>query len=578
MGSEAGYAPAGLRELSMNKKILALLAVLALAACGKAEVYDTIIKGGTVYDGTGAPGVSADVAIKGDRIAAIGDLQKAKADKTIDATGMAVAPGFINMLSWAVDDLIVDGRSMGDIRQGVTLEVFGEGVSWGPLSDSMKAEFKERQGDAKFDIEWTTLGEYLEYLEKRGVSPNVASFVGATSVRIHEVGYDNRAATAEELARMQDLVRAAMREGAMGVGSSLIYAPANFASTEELTSLVAAAAEFGGMYISHIRSESGKFLEAVDEIIGISKATGAPVEIYHFKASGKPNWPKFDQAIAKIEAARAEGVAITTDMYVYAASSTGLEAAMPLWVQEGGHDAWVARLKDPAIRARVADEMRNPGEDFENRIEHAGGPDGVLLVGFKNPALRKYQGKTLGDVSRERGTPPEETAIDLVVEDDSRVQVIYFVMSEDNVRKGTTLPYMSFGSDGGSMAPEGLFLNQSTHPRAYGNFARVFAKYVREEKSLTLEEAIRKMTSLPASNLKLRDRGRLEQGYYADVVVFDPATIQDHATFKEPHQLSTGVKHVFVNGVLTVADEEHTGAKAGRVVRGPGWTGWGEEK
>lgn len=578
MGSEAGYAPAGLRELSMNKKILALLAVLALAACGKAEVYDTIIKGGTVYDGTGAPGVSADVAIKGDRIAAIGDLQKAKADKTIDATGMAVAPGFINMLSWAVDDLIVDGRSMGDIRQGVTLEVFGEGVSWGPLSDSMKAEFKERQGDAKFDIEWTTLGEYLEYLEKRGVSPNVASFVGATSVRIHEVGYDNRAATAEELARMQDLVRAAMREGAMGVGSSLIYAPANFASTEELTSLVAAAAEFGGMYISHIRSESGKFLEAIDEIIGISKATGAPVEIYHFKASGKPNWPKFDQAIAKIEAARAEGVAITTDMYAYAASSTGLEAAMPLWVQEGGHDAWVARLKDPAIRARVADEMRNPGEDFENRIEHAGGPDGVLLVGFKNPALRKYQGKTLGDVSRERGTPPEETAIDLVVEDDSRVQVIYFVMSEDNVRKGTTLPYMSFGSDGGSMAPEGLFLNQSTHPRAYGNFARVFAKYVREEKSLTLEEAIRKMTSLPASNLKLRDRGRLEQGYYADVVVFDPATIQDHATFKEPHQLSTGVKHVFVNGVLTVADEEHTGAKAGRVVRGPGWTGWGEEK
>lgn len=578
MGSEAGYAPAGLRELSMNTKILALLAVLALAACGKAEVYDTIIKGGTVYDGTGAPGVSADVAIKGDRIAAIGDLQKAKADKTIDATGMAVAPGFINMLSWAVDDLIVDGRSMGDIRQGVTLEVFGEGVSWGPLSDSMKAEFKERQGDAKFDIEWTTLGEYLEYLEKRGVSPNVASFVGATSVRIHEVGYDNRAATAEELARMQDLVRAAMREGAMGVGSSLIYAPANFASTEELTSLVAAAAEFGGMYISHIRSESGKFLEAVDEIIGISKATGAPVEIYHFKASGKPNWPKFDQAIAKIEAARAEGVAITTDMYAYAASSTGLEAAMPLWVQEGGHDAWVARLKDPAIRARVADEMRNPGEDFENRIEHAGGPDGVLLVGFKNPALRKYQGKTLGDVSRERGTPPEETAIDLVVEDDSRVQVIYFVMSEDNVRKGTTLPYMSFGSDGGSMAPEGLFLNQSTHPRAYGNFARVFAKYVREEKSLTLEEAIRKMTSLPASNLKLRDRGRLEQGYYADVVVFDPATIQDHATFKEPHQLSTGVKHVFVNGVLTVADEEHTGAKAGRVVRGPGWTGWGEEK
>ncbi len=562
----------------MKTKIMATVAALMLAACGKAEDYDTIITGGTVYDGTGAAGVVADVAIKGDRIAAIGDLGKAKADKVIDASGLAVAPGFINMLSWAVDDLIIDGRSMGDIRQGVTLEVFGEGVSWGPLNEAMKAEFRERQGDAPYDIEWTTLGEYLDYLEKRGVSPNVASFVGATSVRIHEVGYDNRPATPDELARMQDLVRKAMREGAMGVGSSLIYAPANFASTEELTALVAAAAESGGMYISHIRSESGKFLEAVDEIIGIGRATGAPVEIYHFKASGKPNWEKFNQAIAKIEAARADGVAITTDMYAYAASSTGLDAAMPLWVQEGGHDAWVARLKDPAIRARVAEEMRSPAEDFENRIEHAGGPDGVLLVGFKNPALRKYQGKTLGDVSRERGTPPEETAIDLVIEDDSRVQVIYFVMSEDNVRKGTTLPYMSFGSDGGSMAPEGVFLNQSTHPRAYGNFARIFAKYVRDEKTITLEEAIRKMTSLPASNLKLRDRGKLFEGFYADVVVFDPATIQDHATFKEPHQLSTGVKHVFVNGALTIEDEKHIGAKAGRVVRGPGWTGWGEEK
>lgn len=558
----------------MLGKSLALAASLFLAACGDEETYDAIIRGGTVYDGTGAPGVTADVGVNGDKVAKIGDLRKAKAIKIIDANGMAVAPGFINMLSWAVDDLIVDGRSLGDIRQGVTLEVFGEGVSWGPLNDAMKTEFRERQDDFKYDIEWTTLGEYLDYLERRGVSPNVASFVGATTARIHEVGYDNRPATDDELARMKDLVRDAMREGALGVGSSLIYAPANFASTAELTALVAAAAEYDGMYISHIRSESGKFLEAVDEIIGIARDTGAPAEIYHFKASGRPNWEKLDQAIAKIEGARADGVAITTDMYSYAASSTGLDAAMPLWVQEGGHDAWVARLKDPAIRARVAEEMRNPADDFENRIEHAGGPDGVLLVGFRNPELRKYQGKTLGDVSRERGTPPEETAIDLVIEDDSRVQVVYFVMSEENITKKIKLPFMSFGSDGGSMAPEGVFLNHSTHPRAYGNFARVFAKYVREEKSLTLEDAIRKMTFLPATNLKLRDRGKLAQGFYADIVVFDPETIVDHATFKEPHQLSTGVKYVFVNGVLTIDNEQHTGAKAGRVVRGPGWAGW----
>ena len=564
------------------KRIASALVAFLMAGCGGADkaaapetaAYDAIIKGGTLYDGTGAPGVIADVAIEGDRIMAIGDLSKAKADKIIDATGMAVAPGFINMLSWAVDDLIEDGRSLGDLSQGVTLEVFGEGVSWGPLNDAMKADFKDRQSDIIYDIEWTTLGEYLDYLERRGVSPNVASFIGATSARIHEVGYDNRPATPEELARMQELVRVAMREGAMGVGSSLIYAPANFASTDELTALVAAAAEFDGMYISHIRSESGKFLEAVDEIIGISRATGANAEIYHFKASGRPNWGKADEAIAKIDAARADGVKITTDMYVYPASSTGLDAAMPLWVQEGGHDKWVERLKDPAIRARVIDEMRNPAADSENRLDHSGGPEGVLLLGFRNPALRKYQGMTLAAVAAERGTSPEDAAIDLVIEDDSRVQVAYFTMSEENITKEIKLPYMSFGSDGGSMAPEGVFLNQSTHPRAYGNFARIFAKYVRDEKAITIEDAVRKLTSLPAGNLKIRDRGALKEGYYADVVVFDPATIQDRATFEKPHVLATGVRDVFVNGALTIENGAHTGAKAGRVVRGPGWTGW----
>ena len=557
----------------MKNRIFAAVAALVVAGCGEAEKYDAIIRGGVVYDGTGAPGVVADVAIKGDRIAKIGGLEKSRADKIIDATGMAVAPGFINMLSWAVDDLIEDGRSLGDIRQGVTLEVFGEGVSWGPLDDAMKAEMKARQSNIKYDIEWTTLGEYLEYLEKRGVSTNIASFVGATTLRELEVGYENRPATPEELERMQERVRDAMKEGALGVGSSLIYAPANFASTDELTALMKAAAEFDGMYISHIRNESGQLLEAVDELISIARATGAPAEIYHLKASGRGNWGKMDALIAKVEAARSEGLSITADMYTYPASSTGLDAAMPLWVQEGGHDAWVERLRDPEIRKRVAAEIRNP-EGGEAGFHNAGGAEGVLLIGFKNPALRKYTGKTLAAVAQERGTTPEDTAIDLVIEDDSRVDVVYFTISEDNIKKQIALPWVSFGSDGGSMAPEGAFLEKSTHPRAYGNFARVLAKYVREEKALPIEAAIKKLTSLPAENLKLRDRGKLAEGYYADVVVFDPATIQDNATFDKPHQLSTGVKYVFVNGALTVDNEAHTGAKAGRVVRGPGWAGW----
>lgn len=535
--------------------------------------YDVIIQNGVIYDGTGAPGYEGDIAISGDRIAAIGDLGDAAAETVVDAQDMAVAPGFINMLSWAVEDLIADGRGLGDVRQGVTLEVFGEGISYGPWSEEMKVQAKARQSDIQYDIEWTTLGEYLEYLEARGVSPNVASFVGATTVRIHEVGYENRGATPEELESMQGLVRAAMEEGALGVGSSLIYAPANFANTEELIALMEAANEYGGMYVSHLRSESGMLLEAAGELIEVARATGAPAEIYHLKAGGEENWPKLDQVIDMVNAARDEGLAITADMYTYPASSTGLNASMPLWVQEGGHDAWVARLKDPEIRARVIEEMRNPPEGFENRLHHAGGPSGVLLVGFRNPDLRQYVGKTLAEVAEERGTSAEDTVIDLIIEDNSRIQVVYFIMSEDNVKKKAAIPWVSFGSDGGAMAPEGAFLEQSTHPRAYGNFARVLGKYVREESVLSLEEAIRKMTSLPAGNLKIRDRGKLETGYYADIVVFDPETVSDHATFAEPHQLATGVMHVFVNGVHTIKDERHTGAKAGRVVRGPGWVG-----
>jgi len=566
------------------KTIGAVLAAGALYACSgeqrasapagdSAERYDVLIRDGVLYDGTGAPGVEGDIAILGDRIAAMGDLADADAQTVIDADGMAVAPGFINMLSWAVDDLIEDGRGLGDLRQGVTLEVFGEGVSWGPLNDDLKKYLKERQSDIVYDIEWTTLGEYLEYLERRGVSPNVASFVGATTLRLYEVGPENRKATPEELKRMQALVREAMEEGALGVGSSLIYAPANFADTDELIALATAAGEYGGMYISHMRSESQKLLEAVDELIAIARRAGVPAEIYHLKASGEANWDKLETVIARVEAARAKGLKITADMYTYPASSTGLDAAMPLWVQEGGYEQWADRLQDPEIRARVAEDILNPTDAFVSGITNAGGPEGVLLVGFRNKALRKYIGKTLAEVSAERGTPYPETAMDLVIEDGSRVQVVYFSMKPENIARKAALAWVSFGSDGGAMSADGVFLKQSTHPRAYGNFARLFAKYVREENVLTVEKAVRKLTNLPAQTLKIVDRGKLEPGYFADIVIFDPAAVQDHATFAEPHQLATGVAHVFVNGVHTIKDEAHTGAQAGRVVRGPGWEG-----
>ena len=548
-----------------------LLWVVSFGAA--AAQFDLVIHDGTLYDGRGGDGVVADLAIRGDRIVGIGDYDEADAAKAVDARGLAVAPGFINMLSWATDSLIADGRSQSDIRQGVTLEVFGEGMSYGPLTETTKALLKHRQMDIHYDVEWNTLGEYLEFLERRGVSPNVASFVGATTVRVNEIGFANRAPTQDELSRMQTQVDQAMREGALGVGSSLIYAPAFYAGTEELIALSRVAARHGGMYISHMRSEGNRLLESVDELIRIAEEAALPAEIYHLKMSGQENWHKFDDVVARVEAARAREVRITADLYAYTAGSTGLDAAMPPDVQEGGYDAWAARLRDPEIRKTVAERMRTPAGDWEN-LMLAAGPEGTLLVGFRNEALRKYTGRTLAKVAAERGTSPEETAMDLVVEDGSRVQVVYFLMSEENVRKGVALPWVSFGSDAASMAPEGVFLNQSTHPRAYGNFARVLGKYVRDEGVLTLPEAIRKLTSLPAENLKLRDRGALAPGYFADVVVFDPATIRDHATYDNPHQYATGVLHVYVNGEQVLDDGDHTGALPGRVVRGPGWEGW----
>jgi N-acyl-D-amino-acid deacylase len=547
------------------------VALLALVACTTPEPdYDVLIRNGRVVDGTGAPAVVTSIAIRGDRVAAIGALPDATAGQTIDAAGLVVAPGFINMLSWADEPLLVDGRSQSDIRQGVTLEVFGEGWSMGPLNQQMKNEQLAAQGDLKFPIDWTTLGEYLDGLERKGISTNVASFVGATTLRIHEIGHDDREPTPAELERMKELVRQAMREGALGVGSSLIYAPAFYAKTPELVELVKAAGEFGGMYISHMRSEGSRLLEAIDELIYIAREAKVPAEIYHFKAAGRDNWGKTDEAIARVEAARREGLRITADVYTYPAGATGLNATMPPWVQEGGYDRWVGRLKDPAIRARVLREMTTPTTEWENFFVGAG-PDGILLSGFKTEALKPLTGKTLTEVAAMRGKSPQETAIDLVIEDGSRVEAVYFLMSEDNLRKKLRLPWVSFASDSGSLTAEGVFLRSNPHPRAYGNFARWLGRYVRDERLVPLEEAIRRLTSMPAEHLSIKERGRLADGYFADVVVFDPARIQDHATFEKPHQYATGVVHVFVNGTQVLRDGEHTGATPGRVVRGPGY-------
>lgn len=572
---------------------LLLAATLALSACSSPD-YDVIIRGGTVYDGSGDAPVTADVGLRADTIAAVGDLSAASGATEIDAEGLAVAPGFINMLSWATNALIIDGRSQSDIRQGVTLEVFGEGWSMGPLNDAMK---RERLRDAVSDLgaldavaerlgveatgdtltwPWTTLGEYLNFLEQKGVAPNVASFVGATTVRIHEMGYADRAPTPDELERMRGLVRQAMDEGALGVGSSLIYAPAFYANTDELIALAEVAAEDDGMYISHLRSEGNRLLEALDELITIARAADIQSEVYHLKAAGQANWDKLGPAIERIEAARDEGLGVAANMYTYTAGSTGLNAAMPPWVQEGGFEAWRQRLQDPAIRARVAEAMDTPTDEWEN-LYLAAGADNVLLTGFRNEALRPLIGQTLAEVAADRGTTPAETAMDLVVEDSSRVDVVYFLMSEENVQRQIALPWMTFGSDAGSMATEGVFLESNTHPRAYGNFARLLGKYVREEQVIPLEEAIHRLTALPAERLNIRHRGRLKPGYFADLALFDPEAIQDHATYEDPHQYATGMRHVIVNGTPVLRNGEPTGATPGRVVHGPGWTGWDEE-
>ncbi|MBL4639398.1 MAG: D-aminoacylase [Kordiimonadaceae bacterium] len=574
-------------EIMRILPILASATALLLGACSDAPQksekpeptahYDTIIRGGTVYDGLGGKPYIADVAIDDDRIAKIGDLSAAGADTIVDATGKAVSPGFVNMLSWAVTSLLHDGRGLSDVTQGVTLEVFGEGNSWGPLSaKGRKLLSEEKFRDTTYDPKWNTLGEYLEHLEAKGVSPNVASFIGATTVRVNQIGSIDREPTAEELEKMKAEVRVAMEEGAMGLGSSLIYAPAFYSKTDELVELAKVVGEYDGMYISHMRSEGPRFLEALEELITIAKEGNLAAEVYHLKASGKENWHKMDKAIARIEEARAEGLAITADMYTYLAGSTGLDAAMPPWVQEGGVEEWIKRLQDPEIRARVKKEMQTPTDEWEN-LMMAAGPKGVLFASFENPELRHLVGKRLSDVAAERGQDPEDVVIDLVIADGSRVGTTYFLMSTENMHKQAKLPWLSFGSDSEALDPVIDKPFGHPHPRAYGTFARVLGSFVRDERLMPMEEAIRKLSHLPATNLKLRDRGSLQAGYYADVVVFDPATVQDRATFAVPHALATGVEHVWINGGQVLKDGVHTGATPGRVVRGPGWTGWKKE-
>jgi N-acyl-D-amino-acid deacylase len=558
----------------MKKYMTLFIAMfVALASCKK-QTYDVIIRGGTVYDGSGKLGMMADVAMNADTLAFIGDLKNAVGKKEIDAKGLAVAPGFINMLSHAEGSLLFDGNSQSDIRQGVTLEVFGEG-SMGPMNDKMKADDEEamkRDPDWAYKIDWTTLGQYLEGLERKGVSTNVASFVSAITVRVHELGYANRAPSAEELERMKALVKQAMDEGAMGVTSALIYAPANYASTEELIELSKVAAASGGMYIAHIRSEGNSIFEAVNETIRIAREAKLPAEIYHLKFSGKDNWNKIDSVIAMIDNANREGLKITADMYTYTAGATGLDAAMPPWLQEGGIKEWIKRMQNPVMRKRALQEMRTPTNKWENLMMLAGDFDKVLLMGFTNDSLRRnFTGKTLGQVAKIYGKTPEETAMDLVITDGTRVGTAYFLMTEENVKRQIQLPYVSFGSDAESSTASGNFLKIPTHPRAYGNFSRLLGKYVREEKVISLEEAIRRLTSLPASNLKIQKRGALMPGYFGDLAIFDPTKIADHATFENPHQYSTGMVHVFVNGTQVVENGEHTNARPGRVVRGPGW-------
>ncbi|MFL6544275.1 MAG: amidohydrolase family protein [Candidatus Udaeobacter sp.] len=549
--------------------VLAMLAQERSQSPAPAD-FDVIIRGGTVYDGTGAAPRQADVAICGDRIAAIGDLNTARARTIFDSKGLAVAPGFINMLSWSTESLIQDGRSQSEIRQGVTTEIMGEGESMGPVNDRVREHMLRAQTDIKYDIKWNTLAEYLQYLEKRGISCNVASFLGATTVREYVIGFEDKAPTPEQLDQMRELVRKEMEAGALGIGTSLIYPPAFYASTDELIELCKVAAKYQGKYISHMRSEGNQLIEALDELLRIAREANIPAELYHIKAAGQKNWSKEDELLPRIERAQKEGLNVRANMYTYTAAGTGLDACLPPWSEDGGYPALFKRLRDPATREKIKAEVKIDSDKWENLYLAAGSPDKILLVGFKSDKLKPLTGKTLAEVAKMRGKDPIDTMMDLIAEDESRIGTIYFVMSEDNVKKEVAKAWISFGSDEASQAPEPPFTKSNPHPRAYGNFARVLGKYVRDEKVIPMKEAIHRLSGLPATNLGLDHRGFVKEGMFADVVVFDPATITDRATFEKPHQYAVGVKHVFVNGVQVIKDGEHTGAKPGRALWGQG--------
>lgn len=557
--------------LHMNKKPYFILLLFFTSFCTRYD-YDVVIKNGQIYDGSGSEAYSAEIAIKDERIVFIGTVDpEMKVRTTIDAQGMAVSPGFINMLSWGANNLLHDGRSMSDIKQGVTLELFGEGTSMGPMNQEMIDERNPDNDDRDIPNSWRKLGEFLSFLEKKGVSTNVGSFVGASTVRRYVLGDDNIAPSSEQLAKMRELVRVAMEEGAMGLGSALIYTPGVFASTEELVALSEVVAEYNGMYTSHIRSEGDNFEESVDELIQIARHSGVRAQIHHLKAAGEYNWYKLDNVIKQVEDARAEGLDITANMYNYTAAATGFTAFMPPWAREGGNQAWFDRLRDPETRAEIVHQIKTSTGEFENFYLMAGNPENIITVGFRNEALRKYTGKSLAFIAQERGTDPVETAIDLILEDESRIGTVYFLMSENNVERQVALPWMTFCSDSGTLAAEGRSLERNPHPRAYGSFARLLGKYVRDEQIIPLEDAIHKLTGMAATNLQIRERGFIREGYFADIVIFDPVTIQDHATFENPHQYATGVEHVFVNGGHVLKNGEHTGATPGKFVRGPGY-------
>jgi dihydroorotase/N-acyl-D-amino-acid deacylase len=568
----AGGSRIRVRTLSLIAASLAAIGAIQSPATAP-HVYDLLIRNGRIVDGTGAPWYRADVAIRGDRIAAMGTLGAVDAAVVVDATGMVVAPGFIDLLGQSEFNLLVDNRAASKVFQGVTTEITGEGGSIAPLSDRMAATARSRYDHYGLTLDFRTLAEYFTRLES-STHPaiNLGSLVGAGGVRDYVIGRENRAATAEEISRMEGLVEAAMRDGALGLSSSLQYVPDRFASTEELVALARVAARMGGVYFTHQRSESGNIDESLDEVFTIAERAGIPAEIWHLKTAYRANWGRMPAVLARIAAARARGLDVTADIYPYTRASNGLDACLPLWVREGGIDAMLARLQDPAQRARIKDEMNDPqSPGWENQWYGAGGSDGIMVAAVLNPELRQYEGLTLTEIGRRMAKDPRDALMDLVIADRGETDCIMAIMDEADVRAALADPLVAIGTDSAARAEDGPLAGSASHPRGWGSFPRILGKYVRAEHVLTLEDAVRRFTSRPASRLGLLDRGLLRPGFIADITIFDPATIQDNSTFEDPNHYSTGVRHLFVNGRHVLSDGRITDERPGRVIRGPAY-------